>query len=104
MNKNDNRPLPTKPVSVSDVIDTHGNTTLHHAAYFGYLNKIQSKLITPEALAVQNKNGDTVLHYAAAGGHLDQINPKLLTPDVLSVKNKFGDTVLNHRCNRANRA
>ena len=87
------------PLTKTDILatDRFGGTVLVYAAAHGFLNQVDSSLVTKETLLARNTavNGMSALYAAAMNGHLDQIPEDLLTIENLTSKDNNGLTPLH---------
>ena len=74
--------LSVEPNFDRSVVDTEGNSPLHHASRKGSANIVQLLLKHNFSPALETHEGDTALHLASQCGHLDVVHTILLNQDL----------------------
>jgi len=89
---------PTFILEMGLIIPTNiGDTPLHYAAHYGYLNEIPVELLTNQNLATRNHSNSTPMHDAAFNGFAG-VPKTAFTEAMLMMRETNGRTPLFYAC------
>ena len=96
------RLLNTGEANVNEDRDQYGNTALHIASIYGYLETAERLASSGADVNIISSDGRTALHIASYYGHLGIVQLLLCQGADMSIRDTYGDTALDWASNYDN--